>query len=183
MNQIEQTWNCIICENNILRFNVDVTIVQFLENRCSQNEIDRVFIQSHRHDIFSTIQNVNQKNNIWINIMSIDSVIFFIFIFLKNIKHLEICVKILKQLLSSSFQKTIHQTFYRLHNDQKTFKIQMTKHYLKNRIETIANIVHWKIYRQLWFFVMRHFFEMIDHSSKTENFKFKIKLFNSKYDW
>ena len=136
-----------------------------------------------RQSLFSTFQNVNQRENIWFSIISIDNVISFIYTFLKNIKHLEICVKILKKLLSCSLQKTIHQTFYELHNDQKTLKIQLTENYYENLIETSSEIAHWKAYRQLWLYIMRHFSEMNDHSSRTENFKLKSESFNSKYCW
>lgn len=160
-----------------------MTTIQLLKNRCSFDSTNRAFIYSHRFDFFSNILNVNQRRTIFKHIISIRIIISFIFTFLKNTKYLEICVKILKFLISKPFKKTIHQNFEKLHNEQKTFTLLLTKIVRDEKIEIFAESIYWKVYRQLWLYVMRHFSEMIDHSSRTKNAKFKMKLLDFEYSW
>ena len=183
LNQVKKIWNHIIADDNNLCFNLDMTTVQLLKSRCSFDQTDRTFIKSHRQNLFSIVLNVNQRRAVFSRIMSIKIIISFIHTFLENTKYLEICVKILKVLISKPLKGTLHQNFQKLHNGQKTISIQLTEVADDKRTEISVESVHWKVYRQLWLYVMRHFSEMTDHSSRIENAKSKMKMSGLEYSW
>lgn len=183
LDQIQQTWDRITSGNDTLRLNVDMTTVQCLEGRLPLDPTDRAFIESHRLEIFPTIQDSYQRNDIWHNILSVDSIIPSIFTFLEDTKYLEVCAKILKRLLPDPLRGTLHQRFYQLHNGKKVFKAQLAEQRFQDNVENSSEVAHWKAYRQLWLYAMRHFPEMIGHTLRTEISKPKIKLPGLEYGW
>ena len=74
--------------------------------------------------------------------MLIKIIILFIYTFLENTKYLKICVKIFKVLLSKSLKKTVHQNFQKLHNEQKTIFIQLTKIVNNKKIKIFVKLVY-----------------------------------------
>ena len=183
LNQVKKIWSHITVGDENLRLNLDMTTVQLLEGRCPSDPTDRAFIKAHRLDIFPAILNANQRRAISARIMSVKTIIPSIFTFLEDTKYLEICAKILKTLIPKPLKGTLHQNLQRLHNGQKTFFIQMTEGYNEEINEISAESVHWKVYRQLWLYAMRHFPEMTGHPPRTENAKSKMKLPGSEYSW
>ena len=125
-----------------MRLNLNITIVQLLKNKCLFDSINRAFIKFHRLDIFFIVLNVNQRRAIFTRIMLFKTIISFIFTFFENTKYLELCVKILKTLISKSIKKTLHQNFQNLHNDQKTYFMQQTKEKSKKKIEVFIESIH-----------------------------------------
>ena len=61
--------------------------------------------------------------------------------------------------------------------------MQLTEGNSEERSEVFVESVHWKVYRQLWLYAMRHFPEMTGHPPRIENVKAKMKLPGSEYSW
>ena len=183
LNQVKKIWNHITAGDDNLCLNLDMTTVQLLEGRCPSDQTDRAFIKSHRQDLFPAVLNVNQRRAVSSRIMSIKTIIPSIHTFLEDTKYLEICAKILKALIPKPLKGTLHQNFQKLHNGQKTISIQLTEVADDKRTEISAESVHWKVYRQLWLYAMRHFPEMTGHPPRIENAKSKMKMPGLEYSW
>ena len=183
LNQVRSTWNSITDEDDTVQIGIDISTVKLLEGRCPSDPRDRAFIESQRHDIFPTIHDPHQREQIWRRIMSIDHLIPSLYTFLEDTKYLEVCAKVVKKLLPPRIKGTIHQAFSQLHSGQKQFSLQKNEHQCVDREELTPELAHWKAYRQLWLFGMRHFPEMIGHTPRTEDPKSKVCAPGSEYLW
>ncbi len=137
----------------------------FVEN-CMQNKI-----------LFSIIMNRQQRLDIFRCLSVISYLIFSLYIFIEDIKHVESFIKIMKRLLSSWFKEFIHQTFERLHTSQTQIlkqRDEMMFRFFSHSAKECFQV----IYQQLWLFVMRCFLEMTCIQSR-KNVERSIKVITS----
>ena len=148
LNQVRSTWNIITDEDDTLQISIDISTVKLLEDRCPSDSRDRAFIEFQRHDLLSTIHDPHQREQIWRRIMSIDHLMPSLYIFLEDIKYLEVCAKVVKKLLPPRIKETIHQAFSQLHSGQRQFPLQTNEHQFVDREKLTPELAHWKAYRQ-----------------------------------
>jgi len=70
-----------------------------------------------QREVFSFDVFKNQCFSILARLKFIKYIIFFLHIFLKNTKYLELCAKIMKSILSINFKDFIRETFTHQHNE------------------------------------------------------------------
>ena len=169
LDQIKSTWDYITGGESQLCSATDISTVAALEGRCPADPNDRAFIESRRVDLFPNIQDAGQRAMVWQRILAINRLIPSLHTFLEDTKYLEVCAKVVKQLLPVRFASTVREAFAQLHNGQTSVQIQTKEHTKETRIENTSDDAHFNAYRQLWLFAMRHFAHMIGHPPRTEN--------------
>ena len=147
---------------------LDARTVEILQGRCPAFIEDQNFIESRKSSIFTAVTDSEKREELWAQILSIDYIIPSLYTFLEDTKYLEPCAKIMKRLLPTKFKGTIHQAFEKLHNGQRNLQLQVTEASSHDEEQESVSVSHWKAYRQLWLFTMRHFPEMIGNTPRKD---------------
>ena len=161
LHRVWETWNTIVQGDTEVSLQLDVRTVEILQGKCPAFFEDQDFIESRGASIFAAITDSQKREELLAQILSIDYVIPSLHTFLEDTKYLEPCAKIMKRLLPMRFKGTIHQAFEKLHNGQRLLQLQVTEASSHDEEQLSVFVSHWKAYRQLWLFTMRHFPEMI----------------------
>ena len=106
-----------------------MSTVNIVQNYClfqSLNDYIYIEVRLLRENILSVIISLNLQVNLLQNLMSVEHVILSIYTFLKNIKYLKSCARILKIILLTKCKDSLTQAFYMLYNRQIRFKEQMS---------------------------------------------------------
>lgn len=107
------TWQHILSNSSLYPFLDAKTIISF-QDRClfyfSKNLI-LIEIQLLRREIFSCVRFDDYRISILRRLSELKYLISIIHTFLKDIKYIESCAKIMKSLLSYDFKDFIHQEF------------------------------------------------------------------------
>lgn len=152
---IIQSWSLLTFSENY----------HFIEN-CMQNEI-----------LFPIVTNRQQRLDIFRRLSVISYLIFSLYIFIKDTKHIESFVKIMKRLLLLRFKEFVRQAFERLHTSQ-TQIIKQQSETMFRFFSHSAKECFQVVYQQLWLFVMRRFLEMTGIQSR-KNAERSIKVITS----
>lgn len=181
LRSIWQIWNYICEEDDALRLQLDISTVDVLQGRCHRYSEDRNYLETRRSESFPAVCGPHIRENLWQRIMSVDSIITSLHTFLEDTKYLEPCAKVLKGLLPSKFKGSIQQAFETLHNGQKLLKLQMSENTSRLQDQPSVATNHWKAYRQLWLFAMRHFPEMVGHAPRKDSRSIRCPKSNTEY--
>ena len=175
LNHIYKTWFIILdCKEDLLSC-LDVNTVQLLQIKYSFlfSEDHRAVLKDMQNGVlFLTITDSTTQNTIWCHLNMIPHMISSIYTFLKNIKYLKPCAKVMKCLLSVKFKGSICQAFRQQHTGQTQCQIQVTE-YSYFSLSFNLNDCIWKAYIQIWLFKMWHFSEMIEISPHKNDEKLK----------
>lgn len=141
--------------------------VHYLEGLCpalSADDRDVVMAKMRRRELFSAVDDGNRREEIQKRLLDVKRVIPSMFTMVRDMRHLEIGVKLLKQLLPAhpSGTMTLSERFAKLHNRQEFNVIQTCefvaeKTSLEIRPAASAAQAHWVAYRMFWLLVLRHF--------------------------
>lgn len=161
---------------NISYSAVDALTVQKLE-LCAPaiSERDRISIKSWMQSktIFPTITDSHKRDALLENILLIPCLIPTLRSCFENLKYLEPCCTILKQLLGSKQNGTIWRGFSAVYFRPENLNVE----YLEDQITPLSPTTfegdRWLGYVTLWAFCMRHFPEMIYVAPKKEQGKQK----------
>lgn len=95
---------------------------------------DHTHIQSRflTEDVLSVIKADDEQSQIFDHACLIEHVISFIHMFLKDMKYLELSVRILKKLLLRKCKDFMSQHFSALHSEQTKVKMQMSEFIYEN---------------------------------------------------
>ena len=112
-------------------FCLDVNTVQWLQIKCpflfSENHCT-VLKDMQNGVLFLIIAHEATQHQIWCHLNMISHMISSLYTFLKNIKYLELCAKIMKCLLLVKFKGSICQAFRQQHTGQTQCQIQVTEY-------------------------------------------------------
>ncbi|KAL6722255.1 structural constituent of cuticle [Lecanora helva] len=163
-----RTWNHVTQGDISICSHLDASTVEILEGRCPAVPTDRRYIEAQQSLLFTTVTDPHKRETLMARISSIEYLIPSIHTFLEDTKYLEPCAKIMKRLLPPKSKKTIHQAFEILHNGQRSIKVQLTETSSRDEEQSSAAIGHWKAYRMLWLFALRHFPQMTGHAPRKD---------------
>ena len=174
LKRVQSTWDVICDKNDAFRLHLDASTVQTLQGRCPAVSEDYEFIVQQRDSLFPRLEDANQRESLMFRIRSIRYVIPSLHTFLEDTKYLELGAKVMKALLPLGCKKSIHETFLDLHNNQKHWTKETAEggfgrpECSQRQDEMSGDLAHWKAYRQLWIFALRHFPEMTGHSPRKD---------------
>jgi hypothetical protein len=189
LKQIKITWKIIIDQKKDLRLRLNAFTMHKLSNRCSIVSEDYSFICEHQSRFFSHFQSSSQSTNLMTRIHSIRHVILSLHTFFEDIKYLNLDAKMMKILLSVDYKSSIHEEFLQSHNNQRCWRKEIIEDEFERdersqqKDERSRNAANWKAHRQLWLFVMRHFSEMTEHTSRKDIFNSDLQFQRLKNLW
>ncbi len=117
---------------------------------------------------FPTISDQVTRDSIARNLANVSCLIPSLRTFFENLKYLEPCCGILKQLLQPKQKKTIRQAFFASHFRPAQLIIECAENDRSVQSPRSSSEDRWLGYQQLWLYAMRHFPEMTDFPPRKE---------------
>jgi hypothetical protein len=168
---------------------IDYKSVQFLQMQNSYLSLDnRQFVKDfiNRDNLFSMIFDNIVRVNIYDKMLRIQCIISFFYTFFENIKWLELCAKIIRNLLSSRCDDFIRTAIFkkyinRYQKNDSNF-IQDFDHVLRKYKNNEHQIIEYE-YFQLWMTTWRDFSNLISITSRkdVDKLKSQVKALNEQY--
>ena len=117
---------------------------------------------------FPTISDQVTRTSIVRSLADVSCLIPSLRTFFENLKYLEPCCGILKQLLQPKQKKTIRQAFFASYYRPAHLIIESAENDRSLQSRKSSSEDRWLGYQQLWLYAMRHFPEMTDFSPRKE---------------
>lgn len=164
LSRITATWQLIVGAANC---HVDTHTVQALQGRCpSGSTEDRQYIETQMKEggIFPGVESRSGRSQILKNITAVPYIITSFSTFFEDVKCLEPCSMLLRDILPSDLGYSISQSLNLIHNGQTEFIDELFGQSVSFKVESSSSVARWKAYPSLWLFVLRCVIIMNSHT-------------------
>lgn len=149
------TWQLIV---GTTYSHVDVHTVQTLQGRCpSGSTEDRRHIETQMKEgrIFPGVESRSGRSQLLKNIATVPYTITSFHTLLEDVKCLEPCSSLLRDIIPPDLRGSISQSMDRIHNGQTKFRYELADGSFAFKVEKSSSVARWKAYRSLWLFALR----------------------------
>ncbi len=153
--RIRATWQSIVGASN---FHVDVHTVQALQGRYpSGSTEDRRHIETQIKEgrIFPGVESRSGRSQLLKNIAAVPYTITSFHTLFEDVKCLEPCSSLLRDIIPPDLHGSISQSLDRVHNGQTEFRYELADGSFSSKVEKSSSVARWKAYRSLWLFILR----------------------------
>ena len=155
LSRIRATWQLIVGATSSP---VDVHTVQALQGRCpSGSTEDRRWIEVQMKEgrIFPGAESRSGRSQVLKNIAAVPYTITSFHTLFEDVKYLEPCSSLLRDIIPPDLRGSISQSLERIHNGQIKFRYELADGSFSFKVEKSSNVARWKAYRALWLFALR----------------------------
>ena len=155
LSRIRATWQLIVGATDSP---VDVHTVQALQGRCPSGSTEdrlRIEIQMKEGHIFPGVESRSGRTQVLKNIAAVPYIIISFHTLFEDLKCLEPCVSLLRDIIPPNLRGSISQSLKRIHNGQIKFRYELADGSFCFKVEKTSAVSRWKAYRSLWLFAFR----------------------------